>query len=97
MTEIEKIESAIMDVKSRSYRTEDGDNAVRWLTELIEYKKAESEKKLAELDRLCQAVEKASELNTYKVSGNHDTYSQYNEGWQACVGFIDGYEVEGLK
>lgn len=45
--------------------------------------------KASELDRLKQAIKKAENKNPYRVIGQHDTYSEYNQGWQAALDFID--------
>lgn len=36
-----------------------------------------------------EALLEAKDLYPYKVCGERETYSCYNEGWQDCINFID--------
>ena len=67
---------------------------------LIDWHKNGGIEEIEELERLArigEAVEKASKLNPYRVVGNHDTYSQYNEGWQACIDYIESVSEGALE
>jgi regulator of replication initiation timing len=43
------------------------------------------------------AIEEAWERYPYKVPGRHETYSDYNQGWQAAVDFISTVSEDGEK
>jgi len=38
------------------------------------------------LDETIKRLEALAEEHPYKVPGNPDTYNQYNEAWQDCIG-----------
>ena len=35
-------------------------------------------------------LESVKKLNPYKIKGNHETYTRYNEGFQDAIGVIEG-------
>jgi hypothetical protein len=35
---------------------------------------------------LIETIENVEKEHPYKVPGDYDTYSQYNEAWQDCIG-----------
>ena len=47
------------------------------------------EAKAQELDRLKSRIKEAEQLYPYKVGGQHETYADYNQGWQGALNFID--------
>lgn len=40
------------------------------------------------MDNLLQVLDMAEKMHPYKVIGDADTYSQYNEGWSDAVDYI---------
>jgi len=38
-----------------------------------------------DMDKVIAQLEELAEQHPYKVIGNPDSYSQYNEGWQDCI------------
>jgi hypothetical protein len=47
------------------------------------------EAKAEELDRLKLAIKNAMVLYPYKVQGRRETYSEYNQGWQDALSYIE--------
>lgn len=41
------------------------------------------------MDKLSEILTEAEQLHPYKIPGNNDTYSQYNEGWNDALDYID--------
>lgn len=41
--------------------------------------------KVTPLQKAIQQGKSIADEHPYKVVGNHDTYSDYNQGWEACA------------
>lgn len=39
--------------------------------------------------KLIEKIKEISERHPYKIAGNYETYSQYNEAWQDCISLIE--------
>ena len=46
---------------------------------------------IAEVERVVGAIDKAETMHPYKVSGERETFMQYNEGWQDAVDYIGSH------
>ena len=41
-------------------------------------------------DKLLALIQEVMQEHPYKVPGNHDTYSDYNQGWEAALDTLEG-------
>lgn len=41
------------------------------------------------MDKLSEVLTEAEQLHPYKILGDPDTYTQYNEGWNDALDYID--------
>lgn len=46
------------------------------------------------MDKLSEVLTEAEQLHPYKIPGNNDTYSQYNEGWCDALDYIEGKMIK---
>lgn len=49
------------------------------------------------MDKLSEVLIEAEQLHPYKISGNNDTYSQYNEGWCDALDYIESKMIKEDK
>ena len=47
------------------------------------------ESEAVKLSDILKKIDEVSDMYPYKVAGNHDTYSTYNEAWDDCCGIIE--------
>ena len=50
-----------------------------------------------DIDEIIERLEKLEKEHPYKVIGQPNTYSQYNEGWQDCIDRAIGVVKKGAK
>ena len=48
-----------------------------------------------DIDEIIEQLEKLEKEHPYKVIGQPNTYSQYNEGWQDCIDKVIGVVKKG--
>ncbi len=47
------------------------------------------------MSKLKEIIEKVEAMHPYKEKGKPDTYSDYNQGWQDCIGTLQGLLDDG--
>ena len=62
-------------------------NIVNWLKQRISLG-ATGDGEAVKLSDILKKIDEVSDMYPYKVAGNHDTYSTYNEAWDDCCGII---------